>query len=66
MGHIAMIKIFNINTITIIRQSPDRNNPDLYTLTIRGKYKGGKRWKRGNILVTKSELRDILLNRIIN
>jgi len=54
---------FNLNTIQILSEKQILHN--LYECKVIGKYHGGKRYKRGYINLTTSELRDIRLRDLL-
>lgn len=54
---------FNLNTIHIFSET--KINDNLYECKVIGKYHGGKRYKRGYINLTLSEIRDIRLRDLL-
>jgi hypothetical protein len=56
------MKTFDIKTVTILSVC-DKNFP--IKVLVKGKYVGGKRWKRGFIYLNKDEFREIQLNKLL-
>lgn len=61
------MKDFDINTISILDISKISLIPNIeyYSVKVIGKYVGGKRWKRGKMIINKSQLRQIKLNNVV-
>lgn len=55
---------FNLNTVQILKEN-NRNSSKLIECKVIGKYIGGKRWKRGTVYLTQSELREIRLRELL-
>ncbi len=54
---------FNLETVQIISEKQIQDN--LFECKVIGKYYGGKRYKRGYINLTLSEIRDIRLRDLL-
>jgi len=61
---------FNLNTVIVksyqVLPCDDIiSRGKIYQCSVIGKYIGGKRWKRGTVYLTQSELREIKLRELI-
>ena len=58
---------FNLNTVKIIlNEVVSTPSSRITECKVIGKYIGGKRWKRGTVYLTQSELREIRLRELLN
>ena len=56
---------FNLNTVKILNEVVSTPSGRITECKVIGKYIGGKRWKRGTVYLTQSELREIKLRELI-
>lgn len=65
-----MNNCFNLSTIKILSESKindySYDNMDIYICKVIGKYHGGKRYKRGYVMLTRSEIREIRLRDLLD
>ena len=60
------MRVFNLNTITIIKQITTTPRPDgIHKYLIKGKLIGGKRWKRDYAYLSLEDIRHIKMNNIL-
>lgn len=60
------MKSFNLNTITILKQTTTNPKPDgIHKYLVKGKLIGGKRWKRDYAYLSLEDIRHIKMNNIL-